>query len=130
MPATLTKPGFDQQTFEAFLHARHEPDWLVEQRRDAWQTFSEKDWPQRSDEEWIRTDIRLFKLNQFALPVVGDAAERHRGRSLQDGYRCVALTISMRGRWPSFCPARWRASCRDERVRAQRLEIVSELVAQ
>jgi len=69
MPATLTKSGFDQQSFEAFLQSRHEPDWLVEQRRDAWQTFCEKDWPQRSDEEWIRTDIRLFKLNQFALPV-------------------------------------------------------------
>src|SRR5947208_17163984 len=68
MPATLTKSGFDQQSFEAFLHARHEPDWLIEQRREAWQTFCEKDWPQRSDEEWIRTDIRLFKLNQFALP--------------------------------------------------------------
>src|SRR5689334_15397555 len=63
------KPGFDQQSFEAFLHARREPDWLVEQRRDAWRTFCEKDWPQRSEEEWMRTDIRLFKLNQFALPI-------------------------------------------------------------
>jgi Fe-S cluster assembly protein SufD len=62
------KPGFDQQSFEAFLHARNEPAWLVEQRREAWQSFCEKDWPQRNDEEWIRTDIRLFKLNQFALP--------------------------------------------------------------
>src|SRR2546423_10899763 len=70
MPATLTKPGFDQQSFEAFLHARQEPAWLVEQRREAWQIFCEKDWPQRNDEEWIRTDIRLFKLNQFALPDV------------------------------------------------------------
>src|SRR5262249_32371277 len=69
MPATLTKPGFDQQSFEAFLQSRREPEWLVEQRRDAWQIFCEKDWPQRSDEEWIRTDIRLFKLNQFLLPV-------------------------------------------------------------
>src|SRR6478672_10928936 len=68
MPATLTKPGFDQQSFEAFLNARNEPSWLIEQRRDAWQTFCEKDWPQRNEEEWMRTDIRLFKLNQFALP--------------------------------------------------------------
>src|SRR5881227_3508284 len=68
MPATLTKPGFDQQSFEAFLHARNEPAWLTEQRREAWQSFCEKDWPQRNEEEWIRTDIRLFKLTQFALP--------------------------------------------------------------
>src|SRR5438874_1136699 len=68
MPAMLVQPGFDQQSFEAFLHARNEPAWLVEQRREAWQSFCEKDWPQRNDEEWIRTDIRLFKLSQFALP--------------------------------------------------------------
>ena len=37
----------------------------IEQRREAWQSFLEKDWPQRNEEEWIRTDIRLFKLNQF-----------------------------------------------------------------
>jgi Fe-S cluster assembly protein SufD len=72
MFATLTKPGFDQQSFDAFLLSRREPEWLVEQRRDAWQIFCEKDWPQRNDEEWIRTDIRLFKLNQFSLPVVSD----------------------------------------------------------
>jgi Fe-S cluster assembly protein SufD len=76
MPATLTKPGFDQQSFEAFLHARREPEWLVDQRREAWQTFCEKDWPQRNDEEWIRTDIRLFKLNQFGLPTADDTQAR------------------------------------------------------
>jgi Fe-S cluster assembly protein SufD len=68
MPATLSQSGFDQQSFDAFLHARNEPTWLVEQRREAWQSFLAKDWPQRNDEEWIRTDIRLFKLNQFSLP--------------------------------------------------------------
>jgi Fe-S cluster assembly protein SufD len=68
MPATLTNSAFDQQSFEEFLHARKEPAWSIQQRREAWQTFLEKDWPQRSDEEWIRTDIRLFKLNQYSLP--------------------------------------------------------------
>ena len=81
MPATLTQPGFDQHSFEAFLHARNEPAWLVQQRRDAWQAFVEKDWPQRNDEEWIRTDIRLFKLNQYSLPI-GDTSgtQARRGR--------------------------------------------------
>jgi Fe-S cluster assembly protein SufD len=69
MSVVATISGFDQQSFEAFLHARNEPAWLVEQRREAWQVFLEKDWPQRNEEEWIRTDIRLFKLNQYALPL-------------------------------------------------------------
>jgi Fe-S cluster assembly protein SufD len=68
MPATLSKTAFDQQSFEEFLHARKEPAWSIQQRREAWQSFCERDWPQRSDEEWIRTDIRLFKLNQYSLP--------------------------------------------------------------
>src|SRR5215831_14717117 len=76
MATTLAKPGFDQHSFEALLHARSEPAWLIEQRRQAWQTFCEKDWPQRNEEEWMRTDIRLFKLNQFALPVEGTQARR------------------------------------------------------
>jgi Fe-S cluster assembly protein SufD len=74
MPTTLARPGFDQQSFETFLRARREPEWLTEQRREAWQTFVEKDWPQRNEEEWFRTDIRLFKLNQFALPDEGTLA--------------------------------------------------------
>jgi Fe-S cluster assembly protein SufD len=76
MPATLSKPGFDQHSFEAFLHARNEPAWLIGQRREAWQSFCEKDWPPRNAEEWIRTDIRLFKLNQFALPVAETLTRR------------------------------------------------------
>jgi Fe-S cluster assembly protein SufD len=69
MATTLTQPGFDQASFEAFLHARNEPAWLSEQRREAWATYNAKSWPQRNEEEWIRTDMRLFKLSQYALPI-------------------------------------------------------------
>ena len=64
-----------------FSHARNEPAWLVEQRREAWQTFCEKDWPQRSDEEWIRTDIRLFKLESISLCRGDDAPAPQRKRA-------------------------------------------------
>src|SRR6059058_1772724 len=84
MPATLSQSAFDQQSFEEFLHARKEPAWSVQQRREAWQLFCEKDWPQRSDEEWIRTDIRLFKLNQFALPTESTPA-----RSASEGIQSL-----------------------------------------
>jgi len=91
MPATLTQPGFDQSTFEAFLHARQEPAWLTDQRREAWQSYTSKDWPNRSDEEWIRTDIRLFKLNQFALPVAreGEAPAEPLARSASEGIHAL-----------------------------------------
>jgi len=73
MSTVAVTPGFSQQTFEAFLQSRKEPAWLTEQRQRHWQMFNAKDWPTRNDEEWIRTDIRLLKLNQFGMPIEGAA---------------------------------------------------------
>jgi Fe-S cluster assembly protein SufD len=61
--------GFTPETFDAFLHSRCEPDWLVQLRKNSWEAFQRMDWPARNDEEWIRTDIRQLKLSQFSLPV-------------------------------------------------------------
>jgi len=66
---TFLQPAFTEESFEAFLQTRDEPSWLVDQRRDAWQTYCELAWPERRDEEWIRTDIRLFKLENYAPPM-------------------------------------------------------------
>lgn len=68
MSNTAVALDFSHAGFEAFLAERDEPDWLRDQRRAAWELFSEMDWPARRSEEWIRTDIRLFRLNKFHLP--------------------------------------------------------------
>jgi Fe-S cluster assembly protein SufD len=81
--------AFSEWDFEAFLHARHEPAWLIEQRRAAWQKFCELDWPRRNEEEWMRTDIRLFKLNQFTLSGGGGATQV---RSASEGSASPART--------------------------------------
>lgn len=60
--------GFSQQTFEAFLDSRGEPGWVSDARRAAWERFESLAWPGRSEEKWSRTDIRMFKLDRFALP--------------------------------------------------------------
>lgn len=59
----------DPAVFDEFLRTLGEPAWLQSQRKAAWNSFQEKPWPQRSDEEWIRTDIRLFRLDAFAPPL-------------------------------------------------------------
>ena len=59
---------FDLESFEFFLAERREPAWLTALRRRAWETFLELPLPDRSLEEWMRTDIRGFHLEQFALP--------------------------------------------------------------
>jgi Fe-S cluster assembly protein SufD len=66
--STVAAPtGFTKEAFSSFLESRDEPAWLIEMRRAAWKKFEELPWPSVRDEEWMRTDIRLFKLNRFNL---------------------------------------------------------------
>ena len=66
--ASVVNRGFTAEAFESFLADRREPDWLVALRRQAWATFLEMPLPDRKLEEWMRTDIRGFRLEQFGLP--------------------------------------------------------------
>ena len=68
MSTATRSTGFTQEAFDAFLSARDEPGWLVEMRRNAWRRFQELPMPSVREEEWMRTDIRLFKLDRFRVP--------------------------------------------------------------
>ncbi len=68
MPKTLTASGFSQEAFDSFLATRDEPGWLTDLRRTAWRRFLELEMPSRHEEEWLRTDIRLFKLERYGIP--------------------------------------------------------------
>lgn len=50
-----------------------EPAWLTERRQRSWAAFEEARWPGNKDEEWMRTDIRLFKLDKFSPAPAEDA---------------------------------------------------------
>jgi Fe-S cluster assembly protein SufD len=67
MPNTLVSTGFTQEAFDSFLASRDEPGWLIDARREAWSRFSELGMPARNDEEWSRTDVRLFKLDRYGF---------------------------------------------------------------
>lgn len=70
MTVTKTTPsGFTDEAFEAFLAGRDEPAWTTEQRRAAWQAFGRMDWPKSDEEEWRRTDIRMFRLEKYRAPL-------------------------------------------------------------
>jgi len=68
MIQTALETGFTQEAFDAFLAARQEPRWLAALRTRAWDAFCTLPLPDRTMEEWRRTDIRLFRLEQFAPP--------------------------------------------------------------
>ncbi|TWT99710.1 FeS cluster assembly protein SufB [Botrimarina colliarenosi] len=73
LPADMQATRFDAAGFEALLAARPgEPAWLTERRRRSWEAFEAAPWPSNKDEEWMRTDIRLFKLDKFG-PSLGAA---------------------------------------------------------
>ena len=65
MPSTQI--SFDEAGFKTVLDTHTEPSWLTELRQEAWKTFNELEWPNNRQEEWMRTDIRMFKLDKFAL---------------------------------------------------------------
>jgi Fe-S cluster assembly protein SufD len=65
---TLTHSAtFDATGFESLLASRTEPVWLTDSRRQMWQQANAMVWPNRRDEEWMRTDIRAFQIDRYAL---------------------------------------------------------------
>ncbi|MDE3097163.1 MAG: Fe-S cluster assembly protein SufD [Chloroflexota bacterium] len=62
----LTAPGFTQITqasAEEVAARGDEPPWLRERRRAAWRLFEAMDFPDPSDEQWRRTDVRSMTFD-------------------------------------------------------------------
>lgn len=92
----VTLSGFNHETFTEFVESRHEPTWVTDQRRRAWQRFSEMEWPARNSEEWSRTDFRLFKLDRYSLPTAPVPCEMPVG-DLAAGVELGGQSISLDG---------------------------------
>ena len=109
MSEATTSLGFHQEAFDAFLQSRNEPDWLSKLRRDAWQQFESLPLPSQRDEEWMRTDIRLFHLDKFGLPSDASTAELPDGlltRGVDLGGQCASVDSQsqaqqLRQKWAS-----------------------------
>ena len=95
MTTTAPQTSFSEQGFEAFLGGRDEPQWVTDQRRAAWQTYGELDWPHPRNEEWIRTDIRLFKLDKFAPPALTAEATPLPETQLGEGVELAGFSATL-----------------------------------
>jgi len=98
MTALATATSFSLASLESFLESRHEPQWLLEQRRAAWRMFSELDWPDRRGEEWSRTDIRLFKLDKYSWPPAVSDDLRTPPAVLQQGVHLAGSSAALDSR--------------------------------
>ena len=61
--------GFTEDVFNHFVSSRDEPTWLRDMRATAWRDFLAAPLPGPKQEEWMRTDIRMFRLEKFGFPV-------------------------------------------------------------
>jgi Fe-S cluster assembly protein SufD len=52
--------------FEKFLERRIDPIWITQARKDAWSAFESMGWPNPRDENWMRSDLRGFKLDRYS----------------------------------------------------------------
>jgi Fe-S cluster assembly protein SufD len=81
--------GFTEEAFHAFLKERDEPSWLIERRKEAFRVLQATPWPTARDEEWRRTDVRAFKLGNFAPPKPG-APSAEASASLQPAWDALS----------------------------------------
>ncbi|HEX4413742.1 MAG TPA: Fe-S cluster assembly protein SufD [Lacipirellulaceae bacterium] len=95
MSTAIAAKGFSQASFDAFLAARDEPAWLTELRRKAWARFQDVPMPSLREEEWMRTDIRLFKLDRYELP---DAAAFEAASQIELPHAMLAAGVDLGGR--------------------------------
>ncbi len=93
---------FNDQGFADFLESRIEPQWLRTQREKAWKTFSQMQWPARNAEEWIRTDIRLFKLEKFQLAAAEAVTTATWKPHLSEGVEFAGASSHLDGKSASF----------------------------
>ncbi|RMF43419.1 MAG: Fe-S cluster assembly protein SufD [Planctomycetota bacterium] len=96
---------FTRQGFEQFLAGRNEPEWLLEARRKAWDAFEQSAWPDRSQEEWMRSDLRPFKLARYRLPTAAASTAESSGladagipRWLEEGVEAAGTLHTLDGR--------------------------------
>ena len=103
MSVTTRQAGFTRELFERFLAIRDEPAWLGEQRARAWDRFEALPLPSQRDEEWMRTDIRLFHLDQFAFP-----AEPVEGAAMPDALLTQGVRLGGQVTARDSHPHAWR----------------------
>lgn len=66
--------GFEAAAFEQFIEHRDDPDWVVDLRRKAFETFQDKQSTPLDPEEWKRIELRTFQPQKYGVRPASDAA--------------------------------------------------------
>ncbi|MFM7108948.1 MAG: Fe-S cluster assembly protein SufD [Planctomycetaceae bacterium] len=84
--ASPAASAFDRAALERLVESAAQPDWVVAARRAALERLEALGLPDRRDENWMRTDLRLFKPRAWG-PRPAPAA----GAALPEGLLAAAI---------------------------------------
>lgn len=90
---------FTKENFEKFLKGREEPEFMLKNRREAFEIFSGLPWPDTKMEEWRRTNISHLPLEEYPLlKTPGKAGEKGKlpevaGYLSFSGYTCTEALL-------------------------------------
>ena len=91
-------PGLNEDVVRLISAKKEEPEWLTEMRMRYWKAFCERGYPTQKDEEWMRTDLRLFKPDRYAIPT-GEAGQASSQTALlSKGIELAGSCVSFDGR--------------------------------
>ncbi|MFZ1752121.1 MAG: Fe-S cluster assembly protein SufD [Caldilineaceae bacterium] len=65
METVAAVADFSEESVRALSASRNEPEWMLDFRLAAWQTFQAIEWPKPTDEAWRRTRLTGFDLKDF-----------------------------------------------------------------
>jgi Fe-S cluster assembly protein SufD len=61
-----TTYNFDTTAFNRLIENRIDPTWLTALRKEAWELFQNGSWPSPRQENWMRSDLRSFRLQKYS----------------------------------------------------------------
>ncbi|MFO8065113.1 MAG: Fe-S cluster assembly protein SufD [Spirochaetota bacterium] len=101
MNSTQTPTFTGTGDIHRFIETRDEPDWMLDIRRGALETFAEMDWPTAQEEEWRRSDIGNYDFESYEFAgalrteaPAGELTEGAAGRIEFDGPECRSRALS------------------------------------
>ncbi|MEZ6094104.1 MAG: Fe-S cluster assembly protein SufD [Pirellulaceae bacterium] len=89
----ISKIEFNEAGFASLQDGGDAPAWINELRQTAWQKFQSLPWPSSRDEEWMRTDIRMFHIDKFSL--MPDATTEIPTGLLDQGVELAGRTVTV-----------------------------------
>ncbi|MEZ5944393.1 MAG: Fe-S cluster assembly protein SufD [Planctomycetaceae bacterium] len=90
--------GFAPASFEEFTQQREEPDWILAQRREAFEVFQELEKAPLDPEEYKRVDLRTFRPEKYSVSGIGSGEPVQFSTLMQDRGEFAGAVVHVDGR--------------------------------